>query len=758
MDSTPPSIRDVTGWTSEQLLEYLKPLFSTFREDQLKKFTDAEIDGELFLREGSRAWFQEICSLKTGPALKLEQELHRIKHGAAPETPNLKRINSNQNPGPTNTTKVKYESPETGERLVELSKKTGANKTAIGRLDSGIVLDNQTRIRRIHQFWEKVNLMSDQPPWPYSIAGLWIVLPFPCEDYNMGLGFATNDRQTTFEYLCRQEFDAILSEIVKMHKKLGHGEYFLCGPQGSGKSHILLALGCLLMRRSKKVLYLPNPTHLARNFVKYVQASLMVTYGTDPFIQSRIQRCNTREEIVQMSRKLSAQMFVIVDQWDAFDNDEGPCFNKLNELSREEKDETMRSIKRLSAGRLLITATSREVVASPVGNTVSINGLSKTEMKAVWNKLNTYLQFGVKEEDKCFIEEQTGRLPALLRPLIHLRTEITSDIYPEDEAYRLYDLLWYSQNLSGSLFEQFHRDIEDFAKWNIQMWKDSYMETQRMLKAWVACLCESPLADSENQFVDWRFFRKQGGIVRATCGMAREILAIVMRPLEQEYLFLGAPWLQKLEHSGSNPLFLDFLVRNMLTASLARKGCGTLDKVYAGERLPCFQFDKQKFDFGGLIKDARKNGKALGLYFPSTFEPHEIDALMVSLEYEPWSGGNTAYLLVIHISLTNRFNEVESTFFRKWGAFQKQLGGFKIIPTFLQVTETSRDGPDVAIIPERGSRKVHGEIHPGNPQYKKIYRSVSEMDGQIGQALILARKKALSADHSQNVAVKMECE
>lgn len=86
----------------------------------------------------------------------------------------------------------------------------------------------------------------------------------------MGLGFATNDRLTTFEYVGREKFEAIYNQIRENHRIVGHGEYFLRGLQGSGKSYILLALACLLMRRSHKVLYLPNPTHLARNFVEYV--------------------------------------------------------------------------------------------------------------------------------------------------------------------------------------------------------------------------------------------------------------------------------------------------------------------------------------------------------------------------------------------------------------------------------------------------------------------------------------------------------
>ncbi|KAF8431713.1 hypothetical protein BGX38DRAFT_1177614 [Terfezia claveryi] len=53
---------------------------------------------------------------------------------------------------------------------------------------------------------------------------------------------------------------------------------YLHGTQGSGKSHILAALTCLLMKKGHRVVYIPDCRALILDLFRYLQFSLILAH------------------------------------------------------------------------------------------------------------------------------------------------------------------------------------------------------------------------------------------------------------------------------------------------------------------------------------------------------------------------------------------------------------------------------------------------------------------------------------------------
>jgi len=129
--------------------------------------------------------------------------------------------------------------------------------------------------------------------------------------------------------------------------------YFLQGSLGSGKSHILAALVCLLVKECKRVVYIPD----ARDLATATNTALEFAYADYKVLRKRIQRFSSITDIWQFAKersRLGDRWYIICDQMNALDH----FPDTANTLGPHAELEALQFIKRLSEDHYFIWSTS----------------------------------------------------------------------------------------------------------------------------------------------------------------------------------------------------------------------------------------------------------------------------------------------------------------------------------------------------------------------------------------------------------------
>ncbi|MDO9334039.1 MAG: hypothetical protein Q7T57_05905 [Dehalococcoidales bacterium] len=95
---------------------------------------------------------------------------------------------------------------------------------------------------------------------------------------------------------------------------------FLYGTIGWGKSHLLAAMVCLLMRKGRKVVYLPDCKVMLDDPIKYFRSALLLTFASEPDIQQQAARLDSAEHIIRFCDQFPDLTYVI-DQFNALEQD-----------------------------------------------------------------------------------------------------------------------------------------------------------------------------------------------------------------------------------------------------------------------------------------------------------------------------------------------------------------------------------------------------------------------------------------------------
>ena len=128
---------------------------------------------------------------------------------------------------------------------------------------------------------------------------------------------------------------------------------------GYGKSHILAALACLLIRKGERVVYIPDWRAMLRRPLTYLQhAFLMAFPDTDSAVYTHwVSRCATYEELISLCdhyRGMKGQLCFIVDQFYAFDEESSGD----DYVTNENQKQLLTVVNELSAQHILITSAS----------------------------------------------------------------------------------------------------------------------------------------------------------------------------------------------------------------------------------------------------------------------------------------------------------------------------------------------------------------------------------------------------------------
>jgi len=137
----------------------------------------------------------------------------------------------------------------------------------------------------------------------------------------------------------RTKFAELENNTKSGHFLTGYDDLYLYGSPGAGKSHILAALVCKLIREGKRVVYIPNCHDLLQDFRWSMELALCCAFYDDPESLRAIQSAPGVEYLLSFWRN-TGDKYLVVDQLNAletasnssfFDN-ERRWLNKLKDM------------------------------------------------------------------------------------------------------------------------------------------------------------------------------------------------------------------------------------------------------------------------------------------------------------------------------------------------------------------------------------------------------------------------------------------
>ncbi|CAG8762263.1 4146_t:CDS:2, partial [Gigaspora rosea] len=186
----------------------------------------------------------------------------------------------------------------------------------------------------------------------YSDPKNFLTLPFPYPGSNKPVDRFAIGSNGFFTFMGRKKFNSVLDKINEFRSSTGYMKMFIYGTVGYGKSHILTAIACFLIRIGKRVVYLPDCRELAVNPVEYIKSALFLTYVDDDVETSEINACKNFDQIIAFCGSLDETLYFIVDQMNALDdcNDTG--------INPEKKRQVKENIDKLCWNHFYIKSSS----------------------------------------------------------------------------------------------------------------------------------------------------------------------------------------------------------------------------------------------------------------------------------------------------------------------------------------------------------------------------------------------------------------
>jgi hypothetical protein len=124
---------------------------------------------------------------------------------------------------------------------------------------------------------------------------------------------------------------------------------------GYGKSHMLAALVCLLVRVGERVIYLPDCRSMLQDPLDYLRKAFLLAFRDDDRVSASICGCNNYDDLVGVSKQyLPRRLCFIVDQLNALD----PEPSGEDNVTNTSKDHFQRFILRASYSHVYISSAS----------------------------------------------------------------------------------------------------------------------------------------------------------------------------------------------------------------------------------------------------------------------------------------------------------------------------------------------------------------------------------------------------------------
>jgi len=180
-------------------------------------------------------------------------------------------------------------------------------------------------------------------------------LPFPSA--NLVPARFSISKEGKISYMGRECFLRVWNALAGVRKDSQHRQaIYLYGGKGLGKSYILAALACLIVRQGARVVYLPDCRAMLLDPLVYFQTALIFAFLNSAGHLEDIQRCEDVESLAEIcvAFKSTGQLFFIVDQLDALDLG----LTGEDEVPDDKKAWLRRLLQRTSARHINITSAS----------------------------------------------------------------------------------------------------------------------------------------------------------------------------------------------------------------------------------------------------------------------------------------------------------------------------------------------------------------------------------------------------------------
>jgi len=199
--------------------------------------------------------------------------------------------------------------------------------------------------------YEQIHMLSENPT-KYSDPNEVFDLPFPSMN-KIPPRFSLLDN-SRFSYMGRECFSQVWEAygIVK-HNSRQHQAIYLYGSKGGGKSYILAALACLLVRTGTPVVYIPDCRAMLLDPLNYLKMAILFAFVNSKPSCEEILDCQNLKSLTNFCIRYH-QLCFIVDQLNALD----PEPMGQDKIPNEDKSSLRRLLLQISAKHILITSAS----------------------------------------------------------------------------------------------------------------------------------------------------------------------------------------------------------------------------------------------------------------------------------------------------------------------------------------------------------------------------------------------------------------
>ncbi|KAH8115699.1 hypothetical protein DFH11DRAFT_1688376 [Phellopilus nigrolimitatus] len=274
------------------------------------------------------------------------------------------------------------------------------------------------------------NKNPDDPPAKFSDPRHLNWLPFPHTTAGQPARFSLQrqNKVVVFPFIGRNIFRKLYEYAAEFEKDpfRGYAKVYLHGCAGTGKSHILAALACLLTHEGKRVVYVPDCLLLIESFFIEMRGALQFAF---PEYASTMDAWTDVEQIRDFCRawRKSGSIFFVIDQREALDPvPDDPDKDRKAEVRIWLDELLSRNFVAFSASADSKTFRPRPGKRTNIKVITLQTGFNEDEMSWWW-KHNSKNLPSVKADERRSIEELTGCVPLLLRPLLRLKERQFSD-------------------------------------------------------------------------------------------------------------------------------------------------------------------------------------------------------------------------------------------------------------------------------------------------------------------------------------------
>jgi hypothetical protein len=120
-------------------------------------------------------------------------------------------------------------------------------------------------------------------------------------------------------------------EQVQVHDSFAEPyKLYLYGSSGGGKSHLLAALVCHLVREGKRVVYIPDCRELVESPIQRFRDAFLFAFHDKAHLHARINNARTLQDLVDFAMKQPRfSFYLVIDQRNALDEQPSTSERKI---------------------------------------------------------------------------------------------------------------------------------------------------------------------------------------------------------------------------------------------------------------------------------------------------------------------------------------------------------------------------------------------------------------------------------------------